>query len=149
MHVKDICTRHVVTVPGSSSAQAVAELMRTLHVGDLVVVDEHAAGRVPLGIVTDRDLVLEVMAEEVDPNSVTAADIMSADLQVVTETDSVPAAAAAMANAGVRRMPVVDGNGLLVGILALDDILDLVAVTAADLARLVRRERLAEDEERA
>lgn len=148
MSIGDLCNRNVVTVQRDTSAIAAADLMRTLHVGDLVVVEERDGLSAPVGIVTDRDLVVEVMAEEVDPETVTAADVMSFDLVTARENDDLMDTVKAMQRAGVRRMPVVDARGGLVGILTVDDCLELLAETLWDLGTLVRRERSHEEESR-
>lgn len=148
MQVKDICTREVVTVGRDASVQQAAELMRTLHVGDLVVVEERGGARMPVGILTDRDVVLAVVADEIDPASVASGDVMSFELQTINESDSVLHAARAMAAAGVRRVPVVDDAGTLSGIIAVDDILAAASEIVGVLARITRRERQHEERTR-
>ena len=149
MQVKDVCTRRVVTIGRAASVQEAADLMRTLHVGDLVVVEERNGARTPVGILTDRDIVLAVVADEVDPRQVTVGDAMTFELATVRDTDSWAAAIEAMRDAGVRRMPVLDEDGALTGMVTLDDMLILMADLATELARLVTRERRQEEQARA
>ncbi len=141
MPIGEICNREVVIVQPSKSALEAAQLMRQHHVGDLVVVEERGGFRVPVGIVTDRDLVVEIMAPALDPSAITVGDIMVSDLATVTENIGVFEAIQYMRTKGVRRLPVVDGNGWLVGILALDDLLELLAEEMSAFARLVKREQ--------
>ena len=121
--------------------------MRRYHVGDLVVVDEVQGRRVPVGMVTDRDLVVEVIAREQPFASCTVSAVMSATVVCVPETAGVIEAIQLMRSHGVRRVPVVDAGGALVGILAADDLLDLLAEELSALARIAPRGQ--EREERA
>lgn len=141
MFVGEYCVRDVVVAERHMSVPELARLMRRYHVGDIVVVEDHAGERMPQGIVTDRDLVVEVLAEEVDLNAVTAADIMSADLLVVGEGDDLWETVERMRDRGVRRAPVVNARGGLEGILTVDDLIDLLAEQMSDLVQLFRREQ--------
>ncbi|NIP74088.1 MAG: CBS domain-containing protein [Gammaproteobacteria bacterium] len=141
MSVGEYCVRDVVVADAHMSVPELARLMRSYHVGDIVVVEERGGERVPEGIVTDRDLVVEVLAEEVDLNAVTAADIMSADLLVVGEGDDLWETVERMRDRGVRRAPVVNQRGGLEGILTVDDLIDLLAEQMSDLVQLFRREQ--------
>lgn len=140
MPVGEICNREVVIVTRQTPVIEAARLMRRYHVGDLVVVDELAGRRRPVGIVTDRDIVIEVVAMEVAPESLCVGDIMSTELATVRETEGVFETIRYMRDKGVRRMPVVDRDGWLQGIVTLDDLLALIAEEMGELARLIRRE---------
>lgn len=140
MPVGEICNREVVIAQSNISTLDAASLMRQHHVGDLVVVEERNGVRVPLGIVTDRDLVVEVMAPGLNQIAITLGDIMVPDLVTVKENTGVFEAIQYMRAKGVRRLPVVNDNGGLVGILALDDLLELLADELLLLAKLVKRE---------
>jgi len=118
-----------------------AKLMRDHHVGNLVVTENHPGRRVPVGIVTDRDIVIEVLAEGIDPKSLIVADIMSYDLLMAREDDELFDTIRAMRAHGVRRIPVVNREGGLEGIVSVDDLLDLVAEQLTDLVELFRREQ--------
>jgi CBS domain-containing protein len=113
-------------------------------VGDLVVVEALEGGRRPLGIVTDRDIVLEVVAMGVVPDALRVGDIMGASLASVRETEGVFETLRYMRGRGVRRLPVVDEAGGLVGIVTLDDLIELLAEEMGELARLLGRERARE-----
>lgn len=148
MPVSEICNREVVIVQRNSSALEAARLMRQYHVGDLVVIEDRGAVRVPVGIVTDRDLVVEVIASELDPTAITVGDIMVPELAVVKEDAGVFEAIQYMRAIGVRRLPVVNGSGGLAGILTLDDLLELLAEEMSLLAKLVKHEQNKETKSR-
>lgn len=141
MSVGELCNREVIVIGADESPREAARLMRNYHVGDLVVVREDPDGRRPIGIVTDRDITLELTAEDVETEKVTVGDIMSRDLLVIEEDEDLLDASRRMANRGVRRAPVVDRQQRLVGLLAVDDILEILAEQIGDLSRLVRREQ--------
>lgn len=148
MSVGDVCNREVIVVAPESSVLEAARLMRRYHVGDLVVVEQRSGTAVPVSIVTDRDLVVEVMAAEVDPDGVTVGDLTTRRLATAKEGDEMLDSLAQMAQLGVRRLPVVDGEGALIGILTLDDLLDLLSEQVGNLAKLVRTELRLERERR-
>lgn len=139
MPVGEICNREVVFAARTTTIVEAAQLMRRYHVGDLVVVDEVEGRRVPVGMVTDRDLVVEVIAREQPFASCTVSAVMSATVVCVPETAGVIEAIQLMRSHGVRRVPVVDAGGALVGILAADDLLDLLAEELSALARIAPR----------
>lgn len=115
--------------------------MRQHHVGDVVITEERGGAAVPIGIVTDRDLVIEILAQELSPDTVTAGDIMSYEVLAVGEDDSLWDTLQQMRVKGVRRVPVVDARGALAGILTLDDMLELLTDELSELAKIVRREQ--------
>jgi len=141
MPVSEICNREVVIVQRHNTVLEAARLMREFHVGDVVVVEERGGVKIPVGIITDRDLVVEIMAPAVDQNMVTLGDIMVPGLATIMETAGVSETIEYMRAKGVRRVPVVDMRGGLVGILALDDLLELLAEELLALAKLVRHEQ--------
>jgi CBS domain-containing protein len=106
-------------------------------VGTLVVVDDTSR---PVGILTDRDLVLRILVERRDPDETTIGEVMSRPVHAVTEDTALESALRGMAGVGVRRAVVVDDAGSLVGILSLDDMLDLLAEEAEAIGGLVRRQ---------
>jgi len=136
MSTGEFCTREVVITEKDSSILDVAQLMRTYHVGDVVVVEHRGEQAVPVGIITDRDIVVELVAQEVDLNSVTAGDVMSYDLLSVREDEGIWEVLLQMCDRGVRRIPVVNEAGGLEGILALDDMIELLAEELTLLARI-------------
>ena len=141
MPVGELCIRQVVVTPRKTSVLDAAKLMREHHVGDIVVTDEIAGRRVPVGIVTDRDIVLEVLAQELDATSLSAGDIMSSDLITVRENEGVFQTIQLMRAKGARRAPVVNSEGALVGIVSVDDLVELLAEELSQLAKLIAREQ--------
>src|SRR5689334_19588992 len=115
MRLGDICIRNVVSAERRMSINEAARLMRTHHVGTLVVVDAGRRGPTPVGIVTDRDIVVQVLAPGLDPALLTVGDIMPLDLITAPENQEVFETIQQMQNHGVRRMPVVDNDGVLTG----------------------------------
>src|SRR3990172_1617269 len=126
MPISEICNREVIVVQPNDTVLDAAKLMRQHHVGDVLVVEERNGVRVPVGIVTDRDLVVEIMAPELDQLAITVGDIMAPELAVAKANTGVFEAIQYMRAKGVRRLPVVDDRGGLLGILALDDLLELL-----------------------
>jgi CBS domain-containing protein len=123
--------------------------MREHHVGDVIVVDRADAERMPIGIVTDRDIVVEVVALGVDPNAVTIGDLSSwGQLATAQEKDSYVDVLRLMHDRGVRRMPVISGAGVLVGIISIDDILPRFAAELSELAELTAHGRQRERKRR-
>lgn len=149
MRVGEICNRDVVVVYKDGSVQEAAQLMRTHHVGDLVVVEERYGQLTPVGILTDRDIVIEIVAKSVDLDAVTIKDIMSFELVTAKEDDDMLETIKLMRAKGVRRIPVVSDRGGLVGILAVDDLIDLLGEILADVAGVSLRERKRELKQRA
>jgi CBS domain-containing protein len=141
MLLKDLCTPDVVSCAPDRSALHAARLMREHHVGDVVVVEETESGQAPLGVVTDRDLVVEVLGKELDPARVTLRQIMRTPAVIASTSEDVMQALERMKAHGVRRIPVVDEASRLVGILSLDDLLKRLAADAAALAEIIAREQ--------
>ena len=141
MTIGKICNREVVFIHAQASIPEAARVMREYHVGDLVVIKEKTGKRVPVGIVTDRDIVLEVIAEGVGMDDVNAGDIMSDNLVTARESDGLLETIKVMRAKGIRRLPVVNDDNELVGILSVDDLIDLFSEQIVDLARLISREQ--------
>ena len=140
MKIKQICSRVVVVVePGTDLRQA-ARLMRDHHVGALVVIEKHDGPTKPVGIVTDRDIVVAVVAaSNVRPESLTVRDVMSTELVLAQDSDGVFEAVERMQDSGTRRLPVVTGDGTLMGIVTLDDVLRMLAGEMTALAIAAQR----------
>jgi CBS domain-containing protein len=148
MSAGEYCNREVVIVERSDSVRDAVELMRTHHVGSVIVIERTNGGRRPVGILTDRDIVIELLAEDVDLAAVNVGDVMSDNLQTVNEDTKLLDATKVMRAKGIRRLPVVDAQGGLVGILAADDILGLILEQMADLIGLIVKEQLQESTRR-
>ena len=141
MGLAEICNRSVVMASPKTSVEEVSRLMREHHVGSLVVVEETARGRRPVGIVTDRDVVIEVVAAGVAPATVTVGEIMGPELVTARESDEPWDTIRVMRQRGVRRMPVVGEDGLLVGIVTVDDLLEIIAEQLDGLAKVFAAEQ--------
>jgi len=141
MPIGDICVRDVVTATRDTTIEEAAQLMRTNHVGDLLVVEGVNGSRTPLGIVTDRDIVVSVVALQLDPAVLSVGDVMGPDLEMASENQGVFETIQQMRAAGVRRMPVVNRQQSLVGIISVDDLLQLLAEEMGEMAKLISREQ--------
>ena len=145
MTVGEICKRNVVVAPKDERIVDAAKRMRMLHVGAVVIVNGDDGRRVPLGILTDRDIVLSIVAS--DPQHLpflSVGDAMSDDLVTVRQDTSLADALTLMQERGIRRLPVVDGAGSLVGIVAVDDIVRFIAEEMGQLVTLMDREEQVE-----
>lgn len=131
--LKHFATAVVAVVEPETTALTVAQLMRQHHIGALVVVDAQEKTR-PIGIVTDRDLVLSLMAEGLDPTLFTAGDIMSIELVVANADLDATDAVQLMRTQRVRRLVLVDDQGALAGIVTMEDVLELLTRELANLA---------------
>lgn len=139
--IGELSTPEVVTVTRDLSVQRAARVMREENVGSLIVVDEAGAGKKPVGIITDRDVVYELVALDLEADDVTVGDLMSLDLVVVEESEDFTATLRLMGEQGIRRVPVVNRDGGLVGIFAMDDALELLTGQLEDILLLIRRQR--------
>jgi CBS domain-containing protein len=146
MAIGEICNREVVFARRDNTVKEAAQLMREYHVGDLVVVDQSDGRQVPSGILTDRDIVVGVVAKGLEPDALRVGDVMGAELVLARETDGVSETIELMRSKGVRRVPIVDARGGLVGIVTADDILDLLAEEMTALAKMISREQRREVE---
>jgi CBS domain-containing protein len=147
MAIGEICSRDVVFVARNESCAQAARLMREHHVGSLVVVQENER-RVPVGMLTDRDLAVGVMALGLDPEKTLVEAAMRPGVAVVREDEGFGRALALMRAEGVRRLPVVDVSGALVGLVAADDLIELLGEEMAGLGALVAQGPRHEREER-
>ena len=136
MCIGKFCKRNIVSATRDTTIVEAANLMRRGHVGDVIVVEPVAEGRRPVGIVTDRDIVVEIVAAGLDPNLVKVGDLLLRPLVMVDERSGYAETIRRMSAKGVRRMPVVDEAGLLVGIITQDDLLRQLAEPLAVLSGL-------------
>lgn len=139
MPIGEVCTREVVIAGRKDTVVEAARLMRTYHVGDVVVVEKKNGQNIPVGILTDRDIVIEIIAKEVPLGSLLVEDVMSFELLVLAEDKSIWDSIQAMNAKGVRRIIVVNKGGALVGIVSSDDLLELLAGELLDLAKIAAR----------
>jgi CBS domain-containing protein len=135
---------NVATVGARTDVADAAKLMRDQHVGDLIVTEPRNGHAVPIGILTDRDIVVGVIAKRIELDAVTVGDVMSRNVVTVREDASLEFALREMRRHGVRRAPVVRADGGLVGVIAFDDIVQHLAVQLSRLSDLTRLEQDAE-----
>ena len=148
MRMGEICVRNVVCAHRKMTIEEAAQLMRSRHVGDVIVVDSTARGPVPVGIVTDRDIVVEIVAAGLEPRQISLGDINGADLITASEDQGIFDTIQQMQHNGIRRMPVVDKQGALLGIISTDDLLQFLAIQFRGLSNVAVRERRQEAEVR-
>ena len=147
MIIGELCNRDVVIIEPNESIDTAAQLMRRHHTGDLIVVDNQK-NRKPVGIVTDRDLVIEVLAVSLDYSKLSVGDIMSDQLATASELESLTDVLQRMSDKGVRRMPVVNELGRIEGIFTLDDFIDVLSDQTRLAASLIRNEQVKERDRR-
>ena len=138
MSVGRICCREVDIAAAEESVVDAARRLGTQRVGTLVVLN---VAKEPVGLVTDRDLVLQVLAAGRDPQATKIGEIMTKQPKVISEDSPVEAALALMRSSGVRRLPVVDRDRRLVGIVSLDDVLALLAEEFAHIGGILERQQ--------
>ncbi|HLX27704.1 MAG TPA: CBS domain-containing protein [Casimicrobiaceae bacterium] len=139
--IGSFCTRQVITVAPDATVVEASKLMRQHHVGAVVMVDDRGGARKPLGVLTDRDIAMEVVALGVAPETLKVSEVVQRPVTTVVEDAGYAETVRLMSVNGVRRMPVVDRGGNLVGIIAVDDILRQLAGPLLALCDLVARER--------
>lgn len=148
MRVGEYCNRNVVVINGNESVKNAAELMRSYHVGDLVLVEEHDSQKIPIGIVTDRDLVIEVMAAGVKPESLLVRDILTEPFRCVFENDSLFDALEIMHSPKIRRLPVINDDKTLIGIITLDDFIEILTEAMGQIVNVVKLQQKKEARQR-
>jgi CBS domain-containing protein len=148
MSVGLFCNRDTAIARRGDSILEAARIMRQWHVGCLIVVEQDDRGVRPVGIVTDRDLVIEVLATNLEPDAVTVGDLIGTELLTARERDGLWETLRRMQSRGVRRIPVVDADGYLAGILTQDDVLEILVGELSDLVKIPERERTGEHRHR-
>jgi CBS domain-containing protein len=144
MKLKDLCILEVACCTRETPVAAAARLMREHHVGDVIIVDDADEEREPAGILTDRDIVIEVLAKGRDPNKTTVAEVMATQLVVAGDSEDSTQALQRMAVHGVRRIPVLDEDRCVVGIITLDDLLREQAEQATRFLEVVTKQQAKE-----
>ena len=148
MYIGKYCTRDVITADKDTGIVEAAKLMRRHHVGSLVIISRDGNGGKPIGILTDRDIVMEVLAEDVAVDSVAIEDIMTRTPVTVREDEDVFTTMETMRARGIRRIPVTDSQGLVVGILTSDDLLAVIYEEMGNMVSLISHEQMEETRKR-
>ncbi|WP_129774902.1 CBS domain-containing protein [Peristeroidobacter soli] len=149
MKIADVCRHGAISIANTEGITDAARLMREHHVGFLIV---HRLGddlRRPIGVLTDRDMVVEVLAKKIDPEALRVDDVMTRDPLVAREDEDVSDLLQAMRLNGVRRVPVVDSRGALTGVIAIDDAFDLITTFMCDITGSIKHEQRLERRTRA
>lgn len=146
MSIQEFCRRDVAVVEKNSSVNEAARKMRELHVGDVVVCERENGHNKPIGILTDRDIVVGIIALEIPIEAVRVEDVMTPTLVTVSIDADVAETVHLMETYGVRRLPVVDDKGALAGVISSADLLGVLGAEIQALARLPARQREKEQE---
>lgn len=144
MRVGECCNRSVVVCDRRATVHDAARMMRQFNNGTIVVVDRAGGAKRPLGIVTDRDLVFEVLARRGDPEQTCLEQLLTNDLPTAQSDDGFWETLERMRTRGFRRIAVVDRQGDLEGLLAIDDVLDLLSDAQRRVIQLARPDNVAE-----
>lgn len=136
MSLGNLCRREIVCVDRGATIEEVARLMEEKNIGSIIVVEE----RKPMGIVTDRDILLRVINRGLDSERTSVADVMTKQIVTLREDMGLFEALQQVKGKGIRRFPIVDAKGNLQGIMTLDDILYLLGKEMADIASIIEEE---------
>jgi len=141
MGVSSLCTHRVITVDRGIDVAAAAGVMRDNNIGYLIVTDANSGGTAPVGVLTDRDIVIKVLAKDVDAHSLTVGDVMTPEPLIATDYDGLSETLTRMRGLGVRRVPVVGPRGVITGVLSLDDVIDHLVGQLGDVSGSIRTEQ--------
>lgn len=148
MLTRECCSTAIVSCSADTPVAAAAALMRKYHVGAVVVVERNGAGSVPIGMLTDRDIVVETVALELEASLFTAGDLMTAPVHTVREDEGLLAALHTMRQYKLRRLPVVTAAGTLYGVISADDIINLIATELSMITGAIIEQPRAEERTR-
>jgi CBS domain-containing protein len=148
MQLNELCVLDAACCQKGTSVAEAARLMRQHHTGDLIVTDDSEGTREPVGIITDRDIVMQVIARGRDPDRTQVGQIMAVPLVVASGSENIATAIERMRSHGVRRLPIVDDNDAVMGIVTLDDLYRVLADHTAALAAIVSKEQTRENRSR-
>ena len=148
MLLKDVCTADVVCCGPQTTVLQAATLMRHRHVGDLVVVDDPENEGIPLGVVTDRDIVVQVLGNGLNAADVTVGSLMRTPVVIAHESEDTTQVIERMHAHGVRRLPVVAHEGEVVGMITLNDLLRLFVADANALLGILAKGQVNEQHSR-
>jgi len=140
MKVKEICTLNTQVIYKNETAQAATQAMQEAKVGSLVVVDMLPNGDLPIGIITDRDIALKVAIHDVRPSMLQVGDFVTKDLLIVNGKEDIYDVLGKMRQKKVRRAPVVDKEGFLIGIISIDDILEFLVGELKEMTGIMKYE---------
>jgi CBS domain-containing protein len=136
MPVGDLCSEDIVTIQKNESLQTAAHLMRDHHVGTVVVVEGSGRSSRPIGILTDRDIVLRVVAEDREARSIPVSEVMTKQLVTVREDEGLFDVISVMRDHGVRRVVVIDSKGNLCGLVSTDELIQMLGEEISSFGKL-------------
>lgn len=139
MTIGKVCKSDVTTISEKASIQEAAAIMGEKNIGCLLVIKDESEAQEPIGIITDRDITIKIVAKKTDLNGLTVAEAMSKDLLMLQSDQGIKKSIEAMHSKGVRRAPVVENNKVC-GIVAVDDLIMMIASELSDLADLFKRQ---------
>lgn len=148
MKVGDICANNFLHVSSQETILNIAKLMRSQNQGSVVVIEGNDGQITPSGLITERDIVIEVVAAKIDASEVTADDILNGELVTVKDTVELSDALNHLRYFGVRRAPVVDKDGHLVGLFSIDDALPILSAQFSEIMQLMSNESYNESQQR-
>jgi len=139
MSLETLCRREIVCVDVNTVVLEATGMMEEMNVGSVVVIQNDR----PVGMVTDRDVVLRVVNKKLDPAAVKVGDIMSLEVVTLKQSTGLYEALEQIKESGsrVRRFPIVDDNGAIKGIITLDDVIYLLGKEMADVSSIIESER--------
>ena len=141
MLLKEFCTTDVAWCTRDTTVIEAARLMREKHLGDLIIVDDPNDEFTPVGLITDRDIVIKVIGNELSASKTRVGDVMRTPLVTASDTEDSNAAIARMRHHGVRRLPVTGRNGKLVGVVTMDDLLKRLRSEVDSLLDIITMEQ--------
>ncbi|HEY0940918.1 MAG TPA: CBS domain-containing protein [Steroidobacter sp.] len=148
MKLKELCVLDVACCRKDTTIAEAARLMRQHHTGDLIVTDDSDGTPLPVGVITDRDIVMEVVAKGHDTDRMQVSAVMGRPVVVASGSENVATAIGRMREHGVRRLPIVDDSGAVLGIITLDDLYRVLAEHTAALAAIVNKGQTRESRSR-
>ena len=148
MILEKIAVKNVVTIPENATMLEAAKAMRDDHVGSVIVVDQSSSRKIPIGIITDRDIVVSTSAFGIPPSSIQVKDVMSATLVTAKKSDSLNHIMNLMKEHGVKRIPITDTDGSLMGIISTHELMKVLSDELGEVVRVTERQREVENERR-
>ncbi len=136
MSLKPLMTKEITSLPSTATALDAAKYMTDMNVGSVIVVDDDK----PSGILTDRDIVTKVLSQDKDPKTTKIRDIMTSPAVTISEDRDIIAVTRLMSEHGIRRFPVVDANGKIIGVISLDDVLVFLGQEMQNIATALKTE---------
>jgi CBS domain-containing protein len=136
MSLKPLMTKEITSLPSTATVLDAAKYMTDMNVGSVIVVDNDK----PSGILTDRDIVTRVLSQEKDPKTTKIRDIMTSPAVTISEDRDIIDVTRLMAERGIRRFPVVDANGKIIGVITLDDVLVFLGQEMQNIAAALKKE---------